>query len=264
MKELFTFLPTMSWPCVVSNIHWCRVFPLLLVGSAFCAVPALGQQLETLSVTSTLNITRTTTAAPVVFLGPRILATNTDRTHYDEIGYRLGVAGRWRMGNAGWFGQAEAGYTSTSSQRYSLLTPNSAPFLPDDWGVGHQIRRWEIAPLVGKHTSRRTYVLAGPVLAYNLRAEPGEVRPDTRINDEIYNSLMRSVNRVQLLAQVGVGVTFGRFDFNLRYEHSLTPYTRRFTFQGLTYGYNQRIRQGLFTTGFALYKRRVEPKATTP
>jgi len=57
---------------------------------------------------------------------------------------------------------------------------------------------------------------------------------------------------VQLLAQAGVGITFGRFDFNLRLEQSLTPYTRRFTFDGTTCRYEQQLRQGLFTAGILL------------
>ncbi|WP_223652061.1 hypothetical protein [Hymenobacter psoromatis] len=64
---------------------------------------------------------------------------------------------------------------------------------------------------------------------------------------------------MQLLGQLGVGVTFGRFDFNLRLEQSLTPYTRRFTFDGSTYGYRQQIRQGLATAGFLLYKAKPQP-----
>lgn len=58
-----------------------------------------------------------------------------------------------------------------------------------------------------------------------------------------------------MLGQVGVGFVAGRFDFQVRYEQSLTPYSRRFTYAGNTHGYRQEIRQGLFTAGFLLQNR---------
>ncbi|PIQ21128.1 MAG: hypothetical protein COW65_10950 [Cytophagales bacterium CG18_big_fil_WC_8_21_14_2_50_42_9] len=70
----------------------------------------------------------------------------------------------------------------------------------------------------------------------------------------IYHSLYQSVKPVQVLAQVGIGVVVGRFDFNLRYEQGITPYTTEFEYEGNTYGYRQQIRQGLFTAGLLLYK----------
>lgn len=106
------------------------------------------------------------------------------------------------------------------------------------------------------HTGQRTYILAGPVLAFNQQESQLPVRKGYPASEAIYNSLFASVLPVQLLAQVGVGVTFGRFDFNLRFEQSLTPYSRRFTFDGTTYRYEQQLRQGLFTAGVLLYKRR--------
>jgi hypothetical protein len=56
------------------------------------------------------------------------------------------------------------------------------------------------------------------------------------------NSLCQSVETVQLLVQAGVGFVTGRVDFNLRYEQRLTPYSRRFVYDGNSYGYRQQIR----------------------
>lgn len=144
-----------------------------------------------------------------------------------------------------------------------MLYDFNGPFGPSFFTFGHQIRRWEAAALGGLHTGRRTYLLLGPVLAFNQREAPLPVKSGFPASEAIFNSLFQSVEPVQLLVQAGIGVTLGRFDFNLRVEQSLTPYTRRFIFDGTTYRYEQQIRQGLFTAGFLLYKNK-KPPATTP
>ena len=131
------------------------------------------------------------------------------------------------------------------------------PQFPDGDTFSHRIRRWEVAGLLGYHTSRRTYILVGPVLAFNqqqaqLGALPGSV-------DAVYDILFQTVEPMQVLVQAGAGLTAGRFDFSLRLEQSLTPYSRRGTFEGASYGYEQHLRQGLLTAGFLLYKPKAAP-----
>ena len=68
--------------------------------------------------------------------------------------------------------------------------------------------------------------------------------------------LYDSVVPVQLLAQGGVGTTLWRFDVNARYEHSLTPYTRKLTYAGQQYAYRQSTSQVILNLGFLLYDSR--------
>ncbi|MDO7884558.1 hypothetical protein [Hymenobacter cheonanensis] len=195
-------------------------------------------------------------------MGPTYtLLTNEDRNRYDDIGYRLALAARWKLGSAGFFAQPEVAFTNTRGQSY-IISYYRVPQFPDGDTFSHRIHREELAMLLGRHTSHHTYVLVGPVLALNqqqaqLAAPSGSVAA-------VYNSLFQTVEPIQLLVQAGVGVTFRRFDFNLRLEQSLTPYTRRGTFEGNSYGYEQQIRQGLFTAGFLLYKRRAHQVAARP
>ncbi|GAB3635533.1 hypothetical protein GCM10027422_11230 [Hymenobacter arcticus] len=232
----------------------------LLLALAGRPLPAASQHLEAAGIATSLDITQTLASPYFIDMGPYVLATNEDHSHYDEIGYRLAAYGRWQLGSTRAFLQPELAYTSTQGQAYFVLYDlNSGPFGPSFFTFGHQIRRWEAAALGGLHVGRRTYVLAGPVLALNQREALLNVRPGYPASDAIFNSLFRSVEPVQLLAQAGIGITFGRFDFNLRVEQSLTPYTKRFIFEGTTYGYKQQVRQGLLTAGFLLYKPKAAP-----
>ena len=217
-------------------------------------LPVHAQQLEALLASSSLNVTQTRATAPVIPMGPvYTLLTDEDRSRTDDIGYRLALAARWQLGKAGFFVQPELAFTNTRGQTY-FINHYRVPQFPDRDNFSHRIHRWELAMLVGKHTSRHTYVLAGPVLALNQRQTQSTAAPGSV--GAVYNSLFQTVEPVQLLLQAGVGLAVGRFDFNLRLEQSLTPYTRRGTFEGNSYGYEQQIRQGLFTAGFLLYKWR--------
>jgi|GEM_PF-1376166 len=219
----------------------------------FFSRPAWAQHLEAVLASTSLNITQTKATSAAIPIGPiYTLLTDVDRNRYDEIGYRLTLAARWRVGNAGFFAQQEAAFTATRGQSY-IIRYYRTPQFPDGDTFSHRIRRWELSGLLGYHTSRHTYILAGPVLALNqqqaqLAALPGSV-------DAVYNSLFQTVEPMQVLVQAGAGLTAGRFDFSLRLEQSLTPYSRRGTFEGATYGYEQQTRQGLLSAGFLVYKQ---------
>lgn len=222
---------------------------------------ATGQQLEAIGATVSLNVTQISARPPIIPLGYYTLLTDEDHSRYDEIGYRLAAYGRWRVGQSQVFIQPEVGYTSSQGQTYLLAYyPPQGVFGPDLEVFAHHLRRWEIAALAGLHTGRHTYVLAGPVLAFNRREATLAV-DSSRPVLAVYNSLYQSVEPLQLLGQVGVGFLAERFDFNLRFEQSLTPYSRRLVYDGNSYGYRQRIRQGLFTVGFLLHKAKPQPAA---
>lgn len=237
-----------------------RIFLICWIILSFSR-PAWAQHLEAVLASTSLNITQTKATSVAIPIGPiYTLLTDVDRNRYDDIGYRLTLAARWRVGNAGFFAQPEAALTATRGQSY-IIRYYRIPQFPDGDTFSHRIRRWELAGLLGYHTSRRTYILVGPVLAFNqqqaqLSALPGSV-------DAVYNSLFQTVEPVQVLIQAGAGLTVGRFDFSLRLEQSLTPYSRRGTFEGTTYGYEQQVRQGLLTAGFLLYKRREQATPLT-
>lgn len=225
------------------------------------SLTALGQHLEAIGATVSLDVTQTQASPSVIELGYYTLVTDADFSRYDEIGYRLAAYGRWQMGESRWFVQPELAYTASRGQRYAILYyPSTTTSLgPNEEGIAHRLHRGEVAALAGLHTGRRTYLLAGPVLAVNQRQQAGS---GYHLSD-LYNSLYQSVERVHVLGQVGVGFVAGRFDFQLRYERSLTPYSRRFTYAGTTHGYRQEIWQGLFTAGFLLHKR-PQPSAESP
>jgi hypothetical protein len=188
-------------------------------------------------------------------MGTYTLHPGAGYSRLDNVGYRVTGYGRWQLGESRFFGQAEFGYTSSEGQEYPLTHYRLVTALgPDVEGFQHPLHRVELAALAGWHTGRRTYVLAGPVLALNQR-ETIEVSARYPLT-AIYHSLYQSVHPLHLLAQVCVGVVVGRFDFNLRYEQGLTPYTTRFEYEGNSYGYRQQLRQGLFTAGLLLYKRK--------
>ncbi|MDJ0366129.1 hypothetical protein QMK33_13285 [Hymenobacter sp. H14-R3] len=221
------------------------------------------QHLEGFGLSGSLNVTQTPATPEGIYLAPDYaIATNGDRSKYDETGYRLAAFGRWGIGRAGFFVQPEVGYTATQGQCYLVLYDlQNTTGLGASWFVfGHDIRRWEVSALAGLHLGRRGYVTLGPVVARNQREALLTETPGAYpASAKLYNSLSQSVITWQTLAQLGIGITVGRFDFNARLEQSLTPYTRRLTFDGTTYGYKQQIRQGLLTAGFLLYKRKETP-----
>ena len=227
----------------------------VLLTQACAPQSAVGQRLEALGAATSFNVTQTWATPLVIPMGYYTLLTGEDGSRTDDNGYRLSAYGRWQVGSSRIFVQPEVGYTSSRGQNY-LITHYRiyTQFGPDVEGFSHFLHRWELAALAGVHTGRRTYVLAGPVLVLNQR-EQIEVSAQYPLT-ALYSSLYQSVEPVQLLGHVGIGFLAGRFDFNLRYEQSLTPYSRRFTFEGSTYGYRQQVRQGLFTAGFLLYKNK--------
>jgi len=240
-----------------------RTWLVFLLASLLLKLPSYGQHLEAIGAEVSFNVTQTLATPETILLPPDYaIATNGDGSKYDDIGYRLAVFARFRVKQSRFFVQSEVGYTATEGQRYLILYGLSSRYGASYFPFAHHIRRWEIAGLGGLHTGRHTYVLLGPVLAFNAHEVPLVVDPtDYPAGAKISNSLTESVITTQALAQLGVGVTFGRFDLNLRLEQSLTPYTRRFTFDGGTYGYRQQIRQGLFTAGILLYKAKPKPVA---
>ena len=218
---------------------------------------AVGQCLEAVGVAASFNITQTWASPSVISVGRYTLLTEADRARYDDVGYHFAAYARWQASNSRFFVQPELGYTSSRGNSYFIAyyvgTPG--PLGPDVVPFSHALHRWELAALAGLHTGRRTYLLAGPVLVVNRREALVAVDPASP-SSAVSNSLVQSVEPVQLLGQVGVGFLAGRFDFNLRYEQSLTPYSRRFVFENNFYGYRQQVRQGLFTAGFLLYKNK--------
>jgi hypothetical protein len=254
MQRFFRFLDNASALPAYRN---CLVLvPLAVIYSHH----AKAQHLEAVGLAASLNVTQTPAQPAFVNMGSYVLDTHGDNSRYDEIGYRLAAYARWQLGASRFFGQTELAYTNTRSQAYPVLYDLTNPqFGPSFFTFSHTIRRWEAAGLLGLHTGRHTYLLAGPVVAFNQREASLPVTPGYPASAAIFNSLLQSVEPVQALVQAGVGIVVGRFDFNLRLEQSLTPYTRRFTFEGVTYRYEQQVRQGLLTAGILLYK----PKATS-
>lgn len=104
---------------------------------------------------------------------------------------------------------------------------------------------------MGRHLGPRFYVLAGPVLALQQRSTV----EGTSKSREVYRSLFSAVERGQLLGQVGLGFQVWRLDFGLRYEHSLTPYSREVTYLGQTQGFHQSTSQVMLSVGALLYDR---------
>lgn len=250
-------------------MNYCK--SLLIIASmaltlgAWLPRTARAQGLEALSLSSSLLVTQTTVRPYTIAMPPSYtLDTRADGGRYDDIGYRLAAAGRWRLGQAGLFVQPEVAYLATTGQYIDVryVVPNLPGWTPF-FTFSHRIKRWELAPLVGWHITRHSYILAGPLMALNLREADIPEKLGYPASDAIYNSLNRSVEPLQLAAQVGIGYLLGRLDFSLRIEQSLTPYTRQFAFEGNTYRYEQQIRQGLLTAGFLLYKRREQATPLT-
>ena len=135
---------------------------------------------------------------------------------------------------------------SPTFSRPSAPVPNLVIFTP-------RVRRFELAALAGMRLGKRGYLLAGPVLAYHLRQTYDDA---SAAYAPLVQRLYNSVVPVQLLAQGGVGTTLWRFDASARYEHGLTPYTRKFTYAGQQYAYRQSTSQVILNLGFLLYDSR--------
>ena len=160
----------------------------------------------------------------------------------------------WAWGWAGFFAQPEVAYSAVLGQAYGLTyfsrpsvpVPNVVIFTP-------KVRRFEVAALAGMRLGKRGYLLAGPVLAYHLRQTYDDA---SAAYAPLVQHLYDSVVPVQLLAQGGVGTTLWRFDVSARYEHSLTPYTRKFEYAGQEYAYYQSTSQVILNLGFLLHDSR--------
>ncbi|GAA3957113.1 hypothetical protein [Hymenobacter antarcticus] len=182
------------------------------------------------------------------------LLTDIDGSRLDDTGNRFSGFARVGVGLGRFFVQPEVAYSSVLGQAYGLTyfsqpsipVPNLVIFTP-------RVRRFEVATLAGLRLGKRGYLLAGPVLAYNLRDNYGD---PSVVYVPLVQSLYDSVVPVQLLAQAGIGTTFWRFDVSARYEHSLTPYTRRFEYAGQQYAYRQSTSQVILNLGFLLYDSR--------
>lgn len=228
----------------------------LLLGGLLAAPTAQAQRLEVIGLSASFNVSQSWVRESDLQLGSYLLQTKPGQVRFDDTGNRYAVYARIRLGEGAWFAQPELAYTSVLSSRYDLSYPGG-PGSPGQPGYqsassgpfGYRIRRAEVVALAGRHFGAHFYALAGPVLAAQLRETAQSPAP------EVYRSLYEAVAPVQLLGQVGVGLQVWRLDFGLRYEHSLTPYSRQLTYQGQTQGFHQRTNQFILSAGVLLYDR---------
>lgn len=232
-------------------------FTLLLAGGL--AMPAAhAQRVEVAGLAASFNVSQSWAREASLQLGSYQLQTKSGSVRFDDTGNRYSAYARVRLGEGSFFLQPELAYTSVLSSKYDLSYPsdlgspgapgyqpaNSAPF-------GYRIRRAELAALAGRHIGPHFYVLAGPVLALQYR----ELASGPSATAAVYRSLYEAVAPAQLLGQVGVGLQVWRLDFGLRYEQSLTPYSRQLIYQGQTQGFHQHTNQLLLSVGALLYDR---------
>lgn len=216
---------------------------------------AQAQRIEAVGVAGTFGISQTHAAQDRIEAGAFVIETQTDRARGDDTGNRLSAYARLGIGERGFFLQPELAYTKVLGNQYRI-TDHTRPTtqFPDTYYFSHWLRRWELAPLAGLHLGPRAYLLAGPVLTLNRREALGQPAGQYAF-EELYQGLYESVRRVQVLGQLGFGVRLWRFDLGLRYEHSLTPYSRSFRYQNARYSYRQQTEQLIFSAGFLLYHR---------
>jgi hypothetical protein len=229
----------------------------LLLG-LFTASAAQAQRVEVIGLSASFNVSQSWARESNLQLGAYELQTTAYRVRFDDTGNRYSAYARIRLGEGALFAQPELAYTNTSGSRYDLNYPGDGrpPSDPDYQPgsrvpFGHHIRRAELAALMGRHLGPRFYVLAGPVLALQHR----ETVTNNSVGTEIYRSLYAAVERGQMLGQVGLGFQVWRLDFGLRYEHSLTPYSREVTYLGQTQGFHQSTSQVMLSVGALLYDR---------
>ncbi|TDN37678.1 hypothetical protein A8B98_03930 [Hymenobacter sp. UV11] len=219
---------------------------------------AQAQRVEVVGLAASFNISQSWLREPGLQLGAYQLGGNAG-ARFDDTGNRFSAYSRIRLGEGAFFVQPELAYTSVLSSRYDLSYPGdpgppSAPdYQPPTSGpFGYRIRRADVAVLAGWHLNPRFYVVAGPVLARQLRQQ---ITASQIASNAVFSSLYEAVERQQLLAQVGVGLQVWRLDLGLRYEQSLTPYSRQITYAGQTQGFHQRTNQLIFSAGVLLYDR---------
>ncbi len=230
----------------------------VFVATGLLLPAAQAQRVEVVGLAASFNISQSWLREPGLQLGAYQLRGNAG-ARFDDTGNRFSAYSRIRLGESAFFVQPELAYTSVLSSRYDLSYPGdsgppSAPGYqpPSSAPFGYRIRRAEVAVLAGWHLSPGFYVVAGPVLARQLREK---VTASQSSPDAVYGSLYNAVERQQLLAQLGVGLQVWRLDLGLRYEQSLTPYTRQVTYAGLTQGFHQRTNQFIISAGVLLYDR---------
>jgi hypothetical protein len=230
----------------------------LLLGGLLAAPTTQAQRLEVVGLSASFNVSQSWVRESDLQLGSYLLQTKPGQVRFDDTGNRYAAYARIRLGEGAWFAQPELAYTSVLSSRYDLSYPGDPgpPSAPDYQSAssgpfGYRIRRAEVAALAGRHFGPRFYALAGPVLARQFRTT---VSGQSSIA-AVYRSLYEAVAPAQLLGQVGVGLQVWHLDFGLRYEHSLTPYSRQLTYQGQTQGFHQRTNQFILSAGVLLYDR---------
>ncbi|NML66523.1 hypothetical protein HHL22_15045 [Hymenobacter sp. RP-2-7] len=231
---------------------------LLALGALVAAPAAQAQRVEVAGLSASFNVSQSWVRESDLQLGRYLLGTTPRSVRFDDTGNRYSAYARIRLGEGAYFAQPELAYTSVLSSRYDLSYPGDPgpPSAPDYQSAssgpfGYRIRRAEVAALVGRHLGPRFYVLAGPVLARQFR-NSADGQSSTAA---VYRSLYEAVEPVQLLAQAGLGLQVWRLDFGLRYEQSLTPYTRQVTYQGQTQDFHQRTNQFILSLGVLLYDR---------
>jgi hypothetical protein len=216
------------------------------------ASAAYAQRVEVIGLAASFNVSQSWARESGLQLGAHELQAAPNSVRFDDTGNRYSAYARIRLGEGALFAQPELAYTSVLSSTYPLRydgdvnNPGASVS-----SFGYRIRRAEVAALVGRHLGPRFYVLAGPVLALQQRQNS----TGSSSTAEVYRSLYNAVERTQLLGQVGLGFQVWRLDVGLRYEHSLTPYTRQVTYLGQTQGFHQSTNQVMLSAGVLLYDR---------
>ncbi len=230
----------------------------LLLAGGLATPTARAQRVEVVGLSASFNVSQSWARESNLQLGRYQLQTKAGAVRFDDTGNRYSAYARIRLGEGSYFLQPELAYTSVLSSKYDLSypgdlgSPNSPGYQSASSGpFGYRIRRAELAALAGRHVGPHFYVLAGPVLALQQR----ELVEGTSSTAAVYRSLYEAVAPAQLLGQVGVGLQVWRLDFGLRYEQSLTPFSRQVTYQGQTQGLHQHTSQLMLSVGALLYDR---------
>ena len=233
-----------------------RGYLMILFSWLLPATAAWAQRVEVVGMAASFNASQSRVRESDIQLGNYLLQTTPAYPRFDDTGNRFSAYARIRVGEGSFFVQPELAYTNVLSSRYLLNYPGDAgsPGAPgyqpaSTAPFGYRMRRGEVAALAGRHLGPRFYVLAGPVLALQVRDRATTSVP------AVYHSLAEAVEPVQLLGQVGLGLKVWRLDLGLRYEQSLTPYSRQITFDEQTQGFHQRTNQFILSAGVLLYDR---------
>jgi hypothetical protein len=215
---------------------------------------ATAQRLEAVGVAASFNINQTWARQKSISAAEFTIRTDTEGSRLDDTGNRFSAYARVGVGAGRFFVQPELAYTSVLGQANSIFFASQpgSPFL-NQYIIAPRLRRFELATLAGLRLGQKGYLLAGPVFAVNQREQSADTR--SRI-EALAQGINNGVERVQLAAQVGVGIKVWRLDLNARYEHSLTPYTKGFVFDSQRYDYRQATSQLIFSLGYLLYDSR--------